>query len=146
VPSRSFHESAFADAVIAIVWGALNDPQSWESVPGVDRILESMVDHDGQLQGFSFESVAAGKKYLGRAIPAGREIEKMMAWDIETSEIRGRIVVGLHEADPGTRVDVSLRMESVGVLSSVFFPVIAAAIGDGFPKTVQDFARGLSQD
>ena len=145
MPSKTFHQSAIADALIDRVWEALNDPKSWESVPGVDRILESLVDHEGQLQGFSFESIAAGKKYLGRAIPAGREHEKMMAWDIDTSEIRGRIIVDLHGADPGTRVDVSLRMESVGVLSSVFFPVIAAAIGEGFPKTVQDFARGLSQ-
>jgi carbon monoxide dehydrogenase subunit G len=134
-----------ADAVIATVWRALNDPQSWESIPGVDRILESVVDDGGQLQGFSFESVAAGKRYLGRALPAGRESEKMMAWDIETSEIRGRIIVGLQEANPGTRVDVSLRMESVGVLSSVFFPVIASAIGESSPNTVQEFARGLSE-
>ena len=42
-------------------------------------------------------------------------------------------------------MDVSLRMESVGVLSSVFFPVIASAIGEGFPRTVQEFALGLSQ-
>jgi carbon monoxide dehydrogenase subunit G len=145
VPSRSFHESAIADAMIASVWGALNDPKSWESIPGVDRIVESVVDPDGQLQGFSFESVAAGKRYLGRALPAGRETEKMMAWDIQTSEVRGRIIVNLQGTDTGTRVDVSLRLESVGVLSSVFFPVIASAIGEGFPKTVQEFALGLSQ-
>jgi hypothetical protein len=36
-------------------------------------------------------------------------------------------------------------MESVGVLSSVFFPVIASAIGESFPNTVQEFARGLSE-
>lgn len=145
MPSKSFQQSAVAHAGVEAVWSALNSPRSWESVPGVDRILESVVDPEGQLQGFSFETVAAGKRYLGRALPAGRETEKMMAWDIETSEIRGRIIVGLQEAKPGTRVDVSLRMESVGVLSSVFFPVIAAAIGEGFPNTVQEFARGLSQ-
>lgn len=145
MPSKSFQQSAVAHAGVEAVWSALNSPESWESVPGVDRILESVVDLEGQLQGFSFETVAAGKRYRGRALPAGRETRKMMAWDIETSEIRGRIIVGLHEAKPGTRVDVSLRMESVGVLSSVFFPVIAAAIGEGFPNTVQEFARGLSQ-
>ncbi len=122
----------------------MNDPKSWESIPGVDRILESVVDQEDQLQGFSFESLAAGKRYLGRAIPAGREPEKMMAWDIETSEVRGRIIVSLAGAGEGTRVDVTLRMESVGVLSSVFFPVIAAAIEDGFPRSVDEFAAHLS--
>ena len=103
------------------------------------------MDQEDQLQGFSFESLAAGKRYLGRATPAGREPEEMMAWDIETSEIRGRIVVSLAGTGEGTRVDVTLRMESVGVLSSVFFPVIAAAIEDGFPRSVDEFAAHLSQ-
>jgi hypothetical protein len=123
----------------------LNDSRSWESIPGVDRILESVTDQEGQLQGFSFESVAAGKKYVGKARPAGREAERMMAWDIETSEVRGRIIVSLGAEDDSTRVDVTLRMESLGMLSSVFFPVIASAISEGFPKAVQDFARDLSE-
>ncbi len=145
MPSRSFQHSAIAHAQTPRVWGALNDPKSWESIPGVDRILESVVDQEDQLQGFSFESVAAGKRYLGKAIPAGREPEKMMAWDIETSEVRGRIVVSLAGVDEGTRVDVTLRMESVGVLSSVFFPVIGAALEDGFPRSVEEFSAHLSQ-
>jgi len=145
VPRRTFQHAAIADAPAVTVWAALNDPKSWESVPGVDRILESVIDQEGQLQRFTFESIAAGKRFLGRASPAGRELEKMMAWDIETSEILGLVIVRLRAIEDATRVDVSLRMDSVGVLSSVFFPVIASAIGDGFPKTVQDFANGLGQ-
>jgi hypothetical protein len=145
VPGKTFQQSAIAEAPIARVWGALNNPKSWESVPGVDRIIESVIDTEGELQGFSFESEAAGRKYLGHATPAGREPEKMMAWDIETSEVRGRIVVSLRAEDRGTLVDVKLRMDSVGTLSSIFFPVIAVAVGDGFPRTVEDFARGLGK-
>ena len=145
MPTRSFQHSTIAHAQTPRVWGALNEPRSWESISGVDRILDSVVDQEGQLQGFSFESVAAGKKYVGKAIPAGREPEKMMAWDIETSEVRGRIIVSLAGVDEGTRVDVTLRMESVGVLSAVFFPVIGAAIEDGFPRSVEQFAAQLSQ-
>ena len=145
MPGKTFQQSAIAQARIASVWGALNDPKSWESIPGVDRIVDPVIDPEGQLQGFSFESEAAGRRYLGSATPAGREPEKMMAWDIETSEVRGQIVVILGAADPGTRVEVNLRMDSVSALSTIFFPVIAAAVGDGFPKAVVDFARGLSR-
>lgn len=145
MPGKTFQQSAIAEASIDRIWDALNDSKSWESIPGVDRIVDSVVDPEGQLQGFTFESVAAGKKYLGRALPAGREREKMMAWDIETSEVRGRIIVSLSWAEHRTRVDVNLRMESVGVLASVFFPVIASAIDDGFPRAVEDFARGLGE-
>ena len=122
----------------------MDDPKSWEAISGVDRVLNPVVDAEGHLQGFSFESVAAGKRYLGRARPAGREPQKMVAWDIETSEMRGRVLVGLSPLEGDTRVHVSLRVESVGMLSSIFFPVIATAIGEGFAETVDEFARSLS--
>ncbi len=144
MPSQTFQHSSVATAPVARVWAAMDDPKSWEAISGVDRVFDPLVDPEGHLQGFSFESVAAGKQYLGRARPAGREPQKMVAWDIETSEMRGRVVVGLSPMDGDTRVHVSLRVESVGMLSSVFFPVIASAIGEGFAGTVDEFARTLS--
>ena len=87
MPGKTFQQSAIAQARIASVWGALNDPKSWESIPGVDRIVDSVIDPEGQLQGFSFESEAAGRRYLGSATPAGREPEKMMAWEDRKSVV-----------------------------------------------------------
>jgi carbon monoxide dehydrogenase subunit G len=129
---------------VARVWAALDDPSSWEAISGVDRVMSPSIDDEGHLQGFAFESVAAGKKYVGQARPAGREPQKMMAWDIETSEMRGRVMVSLAPLEGDTRVHVTLRVESVGMLSAVFFPVIASAVGEGFPETVEDFARTLA--
>ncbi len=144
MPSQSFQHSSLAAAPVARVWASLDDPKSWEAISGVDRVLNHLVDEKGHLQGFSFESVAAGKKYIGRATPAGREPQKMVAWDIETSEMRGRVMVSLAPLEGETRVHVTLRAESVGMLSAVFFPVIASAIGEGFPEAVEDFARTLA--
>jgi hypothetical protein len=126
------------------VWAALDDPKSWEAISGVDRVMSPVIDDEGHLQGFSFESVAAGKKYVGRARPAGREPQKMIAWDIDTSEMKGRVMVTLAPLEGETTVHVRLRVESVGMLSAVFFPVIASAVGDGFPETVEEFARTLA--
>ena len=67
MPSRTFQHSSVATARVARVWEAMNDPKSWESISGVDRVIESVIDPQGHLQGFTFESVAAGKRYLGRA-------------------------------------------------------------------------------
>jgi hypothetical protein len=125
------------------VWRALDDPVTWESVPGVDRVVDPIVDHAGRLRGFGFESVVAGKTYRGEATPAGREDQKLIAWDIRTSELRGRVMVALSGLGEGTRVYVSLHVEGTGMLGSLFFPVISSAIGGGFHETVEEVVRIL---
>lgn len=67
-----------------------------------------------------------------------------MAWNIENSEVRGvtRVEIGPHEK--GTTVTVTLEVESQGLLSGLFFPVVATAIGNGLPTAVDGFAAGLS--
>ena len=68
-----------------------------------------------------------------------------MAWNIETSELRGITRVVLDDAGGGTQITVSLEVESIGMLSSLFFPVIAAAIGNGLPRAVEKFADTFNQ-
>jgi len=146
VPERSFQYAATTSGPVPSVWSALDQPKTWEAIPGVDRVVDPIVDGSGHLKGFAFESVVGGRTHLGHAVPAGRQEERMMAWDITTSEIKGRVTVGLSPAGEGTRVYVELRVEGVGVLGNLFFPVIASAIGSGFPGTVEEFARRLGSE
>jgi hypothetical protein len=67
----------------------------------------------------------------------------MMAWAIKSSEIEGRITVRLEPNGEGTTVDVNLEAEGSGMLGSLLFPVISAAIGNGFPSTVDNFVADL---
>jgi hypothetical protein len=43
-----------------------------------------------------------------------------------------------------TTVTVTLHVESAGLLSAMFFPVIAGAIGKGLPGAVDGFVSGLA--
>jgi hypothetical protein len=52
--------------------------------------------------------------------------------------------VDLEPSNPGTSITVTLEVRSAGLLSGVFFPVIAGAIGTGLPRAVDEFAAGLS--
>jgi hypothetical protein len=131
--------------VIEEVWRALDHPHSWESVPGVDRVIDPIVDASGHLRGFSFESNVGGKTYRGEATPAGREDEKLVAWDIRTSELRGRVMVALSQVGEGTRVYVRLHVEGTGMLGALFFPVISSAIGSSYHGTVEEFVRVLGE-
>jgi carbon monoxide dehydrogenase subunit G len=139
VPSQTFQHAATTLVAVESVWAALDEPQTWETIPGVDRVIDPIVDGSGRLRRFSFESAVGGKTYLGEATPAGREHERLMAWDIKTSEIKGKVAVGLSPTHEGTRVYIRLDVEGVGMLGSLFFPVIAAAIGGGFAGTVEEF-------
>lgn len=140
---QSFEHSATTPADVDEVWKALDLPATWEAIPGVDRVVDPVFDDSGSLIGFSFESAVGGRRYNGRATRAGWEEGKMVGWDISTSEIRGRVLVGLAPEGEVTRVDLRVDVEGVGVLGSLFFPVIASAIGSGFTDTVEEFVDGL---
>lgn len=144
VPSQTFSHSSSTTAPIQDVWAALDRPDTWEAIGGVDRVFGPTIDDQGRLQGFSFETVAGGKRHTGTASPHERVEGTTMAWNIESSEVEGTTSVDLEGDDRGTRVTVTVYVKSVGFLSSMFFPVIAGALGKGLPAAVEEFAAGLA--
>jgi hypothetical protein len=143
MPGQTFEHSATSGKEVDAVWARLDEPSTWEGVPGVDRVIEPKIDEAGRLQGFRFETRIGGAVYRARATPAGREESRMMAWAIDSPEVQGKITVELAPNEQGTRVDVALDAEGAGLLGSILFPVISAAIGNGFAGTVEDFVAGL---
>jgi hypothetical protein len=125
------------------VWAALDRPDTWEAIGGVDRVFDPAIDEEGRLFGFSFDTHAAGRKYVGTARPHERVEGKAMAWSVQNSEVKGIASVTLNPRATGTTITVTLQVESVGLLSSMLFPIIAGAIGSGLARAVDEFAAGL---
>lgn len=144
MPAQTFSHTATAPAPIEEVWASLDLPSTWESIGGVDRVFDPRIDGDGKLQGFSFDTVAAGRKYVGLATPHERVDGRLMSWRIENSEVRGVTRVELAPGVASTAITVTLEVESAGLLSGMFFPVIASAIGNGLPRAVDEFAADFS--
>lgn len=140
---QTFSHSAVTSASPAEVWRALDLPETWEGIGGVNRVFDPEIDGEGRLRGFRFETLAAGSRYRGEATPRARQERRLMSWNIESPEVRGVITVESAQAEDGTEISVELTVESLGVLSTVFFPVVAGAIGNGLPGAVEDFARNL---
>ena len=143
MPGQTFAHSASTSKDVGSVWAELDKPVTWEGVPGVDRVIDPKVDAEGRLQGFAFSSKVGGAAYRATASPAGREEGRMMAWAIDSSEIEGKITVRLAPNGDGTKVEVNLEADGTGVLGSLLFPVIAAAIGNGFASTGDKFVADL---
>ena len=143
VPSQIFTHETTTTAPLDEVWAALDRPETWEAVGGVDRVYDPTVDADGRLQGFSFDTRAGGKAYQGTATPHERIEGRKMAWRVENSEVRGVTSIEIESDDDATRIAVRLEVQSVGILSSMFFPIIAGAIGSGLPSAVDEFGASL---
>jgi len=144
VPSQTFTHTSATSASIEEVWASLDRPETWEAIGGVDRVFDPIIDEGGRLRGFSFDTMAAGRHFVGVATPHRREEHRLMSWHIQNSEVEGITSVELATRESGTSVSVRLKVESRGVLSGMFFPVIASAIGNGLPRAVDEFASALS--
>lgn len=139
MPKDEFSHTATANATPQEVFDVLDEPTTWEQIGGVDRVTDAVVDAEGRLQRFGFEVRAAGKSYVGVATPHIRVEDELMAWDVDTSEIKGTTSVALRPLGESTEITVTLEVESKGILASMFFPVIASAIGSGLPRSVEEF-------
>ena len=144
MPRQTFTHTAFAAAPRSGVWEALDRPETWETIGGVDRVVDPRIDGEGRLCGFDFEIVAGGRRYRGQATPLAREEGRVMAWRVTSPELRGSTTIELSEDGAGTRIVVSLEVEAAGLLSTMFFPVVAAAVGNGLPGAVDSFAASFA--
>lgn len=145
VPSQTFTHRTRTTASPGEVWKSLDRPETWEAIGRVDRVFDPKVDDQGRLRGFSFETVAGGKRYLGVATPHERVEGETMAWNVENSEVRGTTSVRIEGSGETTIISVTLQLNSTGLLSAMFFPVIAKAIGQGLPESVESFAAGFAE-
>ena len=145
VPRRTFSHTVEIDAAREGVWAALQRPETWQAIGGVDKVHDAVIDKEGRLEGFAFEATAAGQTYPGLATPDAREEGRVIAWAIGTPEVEGVIRVELDESKGGTPCTVTIELESRTIISAVLFPAIASAIGSGLPQAVESFARGLGK-
>ena len=143
MPSQIFAHTAVAQVSPETVWATFDSPTTWESIGGIDRVYDARVSPTGQLEGFTFDTEVAGRKYVGTATSAQRVEGSLISWSVRNSEIKGRLRVELTETSPGTQIEVTLEAESASFMSGMFFPVIANTIGSGLPAAVDDFAQGF---
>jgi len=69
-----------------------------------------------------------------------------MVLEVDASEVSGTIAVQLEEPKPRTTiVSARLVLEAHGVLSSIFFPIVSQAIGEGLPAQLEAFARRFTE-
>lgn len=143
MPSQTFAASSRTAASPDKAWLALQKPQTWEAISGVDEVFDAEHDATGQLTRFRFRSTAAGHQFAGRAVPGPGEPGRSVRWDITTSALEGWVRVDLEPDDQQSMVEVSMQVGSASLMGSFAFPLIASSISNGLQQTVDDFAARL---
>lgn len=142
--TSSFAHSVHTPTSLAEAWAALQLPSTWETIDGVDEVAGPQFDGH-LLVGFRFFAVVVGRRFPGRAVVQERAEPRAMTLSIDTSEMSGVVSVMLDPFDRVTRVTVSMTVSPKSLTARLAFPVLAATIEAGFPRTVERFAGRLAQ-
>ncbi len=143
MPTHTFTHTTVTSVPVDAAWFALQDPATWGAIGGVDEVYGARHADDGTLTGYRFRASAGGRTYEGIARTTLAEPHRVMVVEVDTPELDGTITVTLEAANPHTEIGVELTVSSKGMLATLFFPVVAGAIGSGFPRSVDDFAARL---
>jgi carbon monoxide dehydrogenase subunit G len=139
MPSESFRHSIEITAKPSDAWASLQDPDTWAAIGGVERVFDVRTSPDGTLAGYRFGATAGGRTLAGETRVVDSKPGELMTLEIDSPELAGVIEVRLANG----RVEVRLDVRSVGLLASLFFPVISSALRSGFPGQVQVLASRL---
>jgi carbon monoxide dehydrogenase subunit G len=142
MPTERFAYTTDTGSPPGRVWEGLQDPETWAAVGGVDQVFDAAFDHAG-LAGYRFYATAGGRRHEGRAHRLAHNRPREMAMEIETPELSGVIDITIEPMGDGSRLHVELVIKSRGFFSTMFFPVIAAAIGTGLGRNVEAFLARL---
>lgn len=140
---QTFHATAATPATPAEAWIALQRPETWEGIAGVDDVTGAAHSDEGLLTAFLFAVTVGGMRYRGQAGVTRAVQAEFMQLDLETSELIAVIEVGLGHAESGTDIQIDLTVRTRSFLAGMFFSAITEAIGKGLPAATEAFAARL---
>lgn len=137
VPAETFTHTVTVHADETAIEALLQEPATWKGIGPIDEVWDADHDH-GRLSGFRWSARAAGKSWEGTAERVGDD--QPMTFELDSSEIAGSITVSLEAGADGTAITVELFARSKGLLSGMFWGVVANAMRNGLPGQVEGFA------
>ena len=146
MPSASFSHTADAATSPEDVWERLQTVQPWANIGPIDEVWDPT--HDGAaLRGYRWSATVGPTKYKGTATVVESTEPERMSLDLDAREMAGQLIAEISSnGSGGCQITVTLDIESRGMLSTLFFPVVSEAVKNGLPRQVEQFAAGLEPD
>ena len=146
MPSASFTHAADAAGTPEDVWDRLQRVDSWANIGPIDEVWDPTHDGDS-LQSYRWSATVGPTRYQGWAEVIESSRPHRMRLTLDAKEMVGELTTDISaNGDGATRIIVTLAVESRGMLSTLFFPVVSEAVGNGLPKQVEAFADSLDED
>ena len=143
MPSATFTHVAVAARPIDAVWDRLQDAETWASIGPIEEVWDAV--HAGDdLDSFRWRTTVGPAGYQGSMTVVESERPHRMRLSLDAGEVSGELVAELEPATAGsTTVRITLVVVSRGMLSTMFFPAISQAVGNGLPDQVEAFAASI---
>jgi len=143
MPSATFTHTAHTPTQADEVWDRLQVVDTWSKIGPIDQVWDP-VHHSGRLHSYRWSTTVGPTSYRGTARVVEADKPRLMRLQLDAGEMTGDLTTELHHNGDGTtRITVTLAVISRGMLSTLFFPVVAEAIGRGLPRQVDDFAAAF---
>lgn len=141
MPRASFSHTVDLSIDAAAIWAALQDAATWSGIGPVDEVWDATHDDAGRLASFSWSAHVGPTKHTGTAKVSVATEPHHMRLQLDSSELSGALIADITEDEP--TLAVTLEVASKGAMASMFFPIIAEAIGRGLPAQVEEFAASI---
>ena len=144
MPSATYQHTITIEARPEQVWDGLQDPDIWSLLGPVQKVWDPVIE-DGILIGFQWSTEVGGITYEGTGTATVLQRPEQYQLVLDTSEMAGTITVDLTNGGKGAcEVGIAVELRSKGFLSSMFFPMVSRAVGDGLPEQVEAMATRLA--
>lgn len=121
------------------VWQRFQEPETWRGIGPIDDIANVRIEGD-RLVSFTWNTHVGPTRYRGKSSMIENKPPDQIVMRLDSSEMVGRLTVGLTEEPDETLVGVTLDFSTKGTMASLFFPVISEAIKNGLRTQVDAFA------
>jgi uncharacterized protein YndB with AHSA1/START domain len=137
----AFTHRVTVDAPIEKVWDRLQAASTWENVGPVEKVWDPAHGQDGELLGYSWSTTVGGRPYDGTAKTIASHPQESMLLALDGGEVMALLTTALESATDGrTTIAVTMEIEPKGMMGTLFFPVISAAVRNGLQDHLDEFA------
>ncbi len=144
MPRASFTHRVTVPRSADEIWDQLQVAETWSNIGPVEDVWDAEHTDDGHLQRYRWSTTVGPRSYRGRAKVIASEPGHLMRLDLDATEVVGTLTTRLAQnGDDATHLEVTLEVESRGTLSTLFFPVVSQAVGNGLPAQVNRFAESF---
>ncbi|MBT8199155.1 MAG: hypothetical protein KJO36_01435 [Acidimicrobiia bacterium] len=117
------------------IWRALQQPETWTALTGIDEMIDYEMDGE-DLAVIRWRSKIGPRRIRGETRVEASAKPDFMTMVIDGGEVIALTTASLFDSASGTRVDVVGELEPNGFMAHLILPVVANSIENSMPRAL----------